>query len=104
MSESPQRPEPALPIEAPGELLLYGAPHCQPCMQAKAALSAIAQGTGLAWSWVDLTESPKARKIYGQRIPVLCLGERVLGEGRLDAAALRSILLREALLGSSLGR
>lgn len=79
--------------------MLFGAPHCQPCLQAKAALAALAKAKGLAWSWVDLTDSPQARKAYGARIPVLCLGERVLGEGRLDAAALRAILLREGLLG-----
>lgn len=82
--------------------MLYGAPHCQPCQVAKAALAALAQGRALAWRYVDLTEDPAARKRFGQRIPVLMQGDRLLGEGRLDAAALRAILLREGLLGSSL--
>lgn len=73
----------------------HGTAQCHLCAEGLAHWAPLAQARGLRWEEVDLLHDPAARRAYGQRIPVLTRGARVVAEGRLDAAALRAMLFRE---------
>ena len=67
-------------------LTLYHRQGCHLCEQMLAALY-FTYGDELDVRLVDVDTEPKLRQEYGQRIPVLTAGSRVLCEARLDETA-----------------
>ncbi|WP_019009507.1 glutaredoxin family protein [Deinococcus aquatilis] len=77
------------------ELTLYSRPGCHLCEQAHAHLLALEY----RFTEVDITGNPELEHLYGQDIPVLAAGKRVLikgvfSKGRLST--LKLLLVREA--------
>ena len=67
-------------------LTLYHRRGCHLCEQMLAALY-FTYGDQLEVQLVDVDSDPKLKQEYGQRIPVLTAGSRLLCETRLDEAA-----------------
>lgn len=61
---------------------------CHLCEDAEAALEAF----GAAFELTDVDEDAELARLYDFRVPVLLDGDRVLLEGRIDQATLRSAL------------
>ena len=61
---------------------------CHLCDDALAALRALGREPEL----LDVDADPKLFEAYDWRVPVLLFNERVIAEGRIDAAALRRAL------------
>ncbi|MBZ9753417.1 glutaredoxin family protein [Deinococcus sp. HMF7604] len=80
----------ALPL-----LTLYHRPGCHLCEQAGAHLDAL----NFRYEWVNVDADPDLRARYGDDVPVLACGERVLGKGAFSRGRLSQVkvlLLREA--------
>ncbi len=61
---------------------------CHLCQEAEAALEAL----GADFDRDDVDEDAELARLYDFRVPVLLDGDRVLLEGRIDQARLRSTL------------
>jgi hypothetical protein len=76
------------------QLTLYGRTDCCLCDDMAAVAGVVAAERGLAVGKVDVDGDPALAAAYGDRVPVLCLGDRELVWGRVSARALRALLDR----------
>jgi len=83
---------------APRTLVFYTKPDCPLCDKAWPLAQQLAARFELALVRVDIRSDPALEGRYGEKIPVLVLGERELGWGRLSERAL------ERQLGEATGR
>ena len=51
-----------------------------------------ASGGRITAEWVDILGDPALHARWGERIPVICLGETVLAEGKVSELRLRRAL------------
>ena len=72
---------------------------CTLCEKAWPVAQELAQRHGLELRAVDVSTDPELEARYGERIPVLVLGKRELGWGRLSARALERELARARAAG-----
>lgn len=79
-------------------------PGCHLCDGVRPALSAATAALGLALRERDISQDPSLQAAFGQRIPVVRAGGRVLAEGRIDPDALWEALRRLADHGAVAGR
>ena len=80
--------------EAAATLRFHTRPGCTLCEKAWPVAQELARRHGLELRPVDVSGDPELEARYGERIPVLVLGERELGWGRLSARALERELAR----------
>jgi hypothetical protein len=75
----------------PLELTCYGKANCSLCDKAKVPVERLVRASGgrLAARWVDIESDPALLSRWGERIPVVCAGERVLAEGKISELWLR---------------
>ncbi|GGR43809.1 NrdH-redoxin [Deinococcus seoulensis] len=79
-------------------LTLYARPGCHLCEQAAAHLAQLEFNV----QTVNVDLDPQLRERHGDHVPVLALGERILGRGAFSRARLSTLklaLIREALSG-----
>ncbi len=69
---------------------LVGRKNCHLCGEAAAALRSL----GTPVEELDVDADPELFRLYDFRVPVLLIDGRVVGEGRLTEASLRSLLAR----------
>jgi len=72
-------------------LTLYHRKGCHLCEQMLAELRSL-YGEHVSVTLIDVDSDPGLRARYGQRVPVLVGGSRVLGSGRLDRIRLEEYL------------
>ena len=60
---------------------------CHLCDQLRDPLGDRARELGLSLAEFDVDEDPGLRQAFGERVPVLLSGGRVLAEGRFDPSA-----------------
>ncbi|HKT32015.1 MAG TPA: glutaredoxin family protein [Gammaproteobacteria bacterium] len=72
-------------------LALYYRDGCHLCEQMLAELRAL-HGADLPVTLVDVDGDASLRARYGEQVPVLMGGERMLGSGRLDRTRLEEYL------------
>ncbi len=88
------------PMAAKGATLRFHTrPGCTLCEKAWPVAQELARRHGLELSSVDVSTDPELQARYGERIPVLALGGRELGWGRLSARALERELSRARTAG-----
>ncbi|MGH7611661.1 MAG: glutaredoxin family protein [Candidatus Dormibacteria bacterium] len=78
----------------PDRLQLLGRRGCHLCEQARDAVLPAAGELGLGVSEYDVDDDPGLRAEFGERVPVLRRGDRVLLEGRIEPGAVRAALHR----------
>jgi len=61
---------------------------CHLCEDARAELDRL----GVAYDAVDVDEDPDLQRRYGERVPVIEAGGRVVAEGNLTGVPLRALL------------
>jgi predicted DCC family thiol-disulfide oxidoreductase YuxK len=76
-------------------LTLYSRRGCPLCDDMMIDLEMAARGRDLEFEVVDIESSADLVRRFGERIPVLCEGERELCHGHLDVAALNRRLHEE---------
>lgn len=79
-------------------LTLYTRARCHLCEQGQAQLERLE----FRFELVDVDSSPELRAIYGDDVPVLALGERILAKGVLSKGRLSNLkvqLIRENAAG-----
>jgi glutaredoxin len=69
-------------------LTLYGKPGCHLCEGARTVVRGVADARGVEVVEVDVTRDPVLERRYGERIPVLALGDEELFEFEVDGDAL----------------
>jgi glutaredoxin len=69
-------------------LTLFGKPGCHLCEEARTVVRAVADARGAQVVEVDVTRDPVLERRYGERIPVLTLGDEELFEFVVDGDAL----------------
>jgi hypothetical protein len=76
---------------APLELTCYGKADCSLCDKAKVPIERLVRSSGgrIAARWVDIESDDALLARWGERIPVVCAGERVLAEGKISELWLR---------------
>lgn len=79
-------------------LLYYSKADCPLCVKSRPVAEALAEAFGLTLREVDILSDAALEARYGEKIPVLLLGDRELGWGRLSQRAL------ERRLAEHLGR
>ena len=84
-----RRNEEAAP--APLELTCYGKADCSLCDKAKVPVGRLVRSSGgrILARWVDIESDDALVARWGERIPVVCIGERVLAEGKISELWLR---------------
>ena len=88
------------PMAAKGATLrFYTRPGCTLCEKAWPVAQELARRHGLELRPVDVGGDPELEARYGERIPVLVLGERELGRGLLSARALEREFSRARATG-----
>jgi hypothetical protein len=75
-------------------LVYYTKPDCPLCDKGWPVATALAARHRLALQKVDILSDPALARRYGEKIPVLALGEEELGWGRLSERALERRLQR----------
>lgn len=75
-------------------LVYYSKPDCPLCDKSWALAAELAARHRLDLRKVDILSDPSLERRYGQRIPVLVLGDEELGWGRLSERALDRRLQR----------
>jgi glutaredoxin len=75
-------------------LVYYSKPDCPLCDKSWSLAAALAARHRLDLQKVDILSDPALERRYGQRIPVLVLGDQELGWGRLSERALDRRLQR----------
>jgi glutaredoxin len=70
-----------------GELILYVRRGCHLCTEAEEILAPLLARAGRTLRREDVDRDPEARRLYGERVPVLVCGGRVLCWGRFQPAA-----------------
>lgn len=73
-------------------LTLYSRFHCHLCQDMQALLHERQSGLDFQIEVVDIDTDPALVKCYGERVPVLMLGEREICHYYLDEAALKACL------------
>jgi hypothetical protein len=86
----------------PNGLVLYSKPGCCLCEDVRPFLETLAGEHGLALLIRNILDDGQWYDAYRYRIPVVCYQDVVLGEGRVDLAALRTRLQRILRQGSAL--
>lgn len=81
-------------------LQLVSRRHCHLCDLVRPGLSRWAALQGHALHELDVDGDPDLLARYGDRVPVLLLGDRVIGEGRFQVAA--AIRAAEAAISTAL--
>ena len=84
--------------EVPPVLAFHTRAGCSLCEKAWPLAVALAERHGLVLERVDITRDPALLRRDGERIPVLMLGDALLGWGRLSERAIERELQR-ALAG-----
>lgn len=74
------------------ELVLYTAPGCCLCEEARAVLTPIARGSGFALKVVDISLDPVLEQRYRQRIPVGEIEGRVVFKYHVDFDRLQRLI------------
>ena len=76
---------------APLELTCYGKADCSLCDKAKVPIERLVRASGgrIVARWVDIQSDGALMARWGERIPVVCAGERVLAEGKISEVWLR---------------
>lgn len=72
---------------------LYGRQGCHLCQDAVDRLTALAGPAGVGWTYTDVDDDPELRAEWGDMVPVLLVGERVVDWGALSEATLRAALV-----------
>ncbi len=80
-------------------LRFHTRPGCTLCEKAWPVAQELARRHGLELLSVDVSTDPDLQARYGERIPVLVLGECELGWGRLSARALEREFSRTRAAG-----
>jgi len=84
------------PGSASETLVYYSKPECPLCDKSWPVVEALAARYRLGLERVDILSDPALERRYGERIPVLVLGDAELGWGRLSSRALERALERHA--------
>jgi hypothetical protein len=71
---------------------LYGKPGCHLCEEARAQIECLRAELGFELDEVDVSVDPGLHRRYGERIPVVALGDEELFEYFVDPDALRERL------------
>ena len=81
------RPAPVAPLV----LTCYGKAECSLCDKAKVPVARLVAASGgtIVAEWVDILTDPALQARWGERIPVICVGETVLAEGKVSELRLR---------------
>lgn len=66
------------------ELRLITRRHCHLCELVRSDLGRWAAVSGHQLREIDVDADPTLVALYGERVPVLLLGERIVGEGRFS--------------------
>ena len=72
-------------------LTVYSRRGCHLCEEMILDLEMARRGQAWDFAVVDVDGDPELARRYGERVPVLLLGERELCAGRLDPGALEEI-------------
>lgn len=75
-------------------LVYYSKPDCPLCEKSWGVAEEVAARYRLGLERVDILSDPALARRYGEKIPVLVLGDAVLGSGRLSARATARALER----------
>ena len=67
-------------------LTIYSRPGCHLCEDLLIEIEPSCQRAGVKLELVDISTDARLLERFGTRIPVLCDGDHVLGEGRIDPA------------------
>lgn len=73
-------------------LTLYGHVYCHLCGEMELALQPLQDEFGFELECVDVDEDPALEERFGERVPVLMLGDEELCHYHLDAGAVRARL------------
>lgn len=76
-------------------LRLYGHSYCSLCETMHARLLGLAGELGFALELVDIHDDAALEARFGERVPVLCAGDREICHHFLDEQALRRYLSAE---------
>ena len=77
-------------------LTLYGRPGCHLCHEMQAVVEVVARELPLTLELVDVDRDPALVAAYGEDVPVLLVNGRKAFSARVEPAALRARLAREA--------
>jgi hypothetical protein len=74
------------PAAAPLELTCYGKADCSLCDKAKVPIERIVRLSNgrIVARWVDILADDALAARWGERIPVVCVGETMLAEGKIS--------------------
>lgn len=72
-------------------LTCYGKDECPLCDKAKVPVGRLVAGSGgrLRAEWVDILADPALAARWGERIPVICVGDTIVAEGKVSEVRLR---------------
>jgi len=76
------------------QLTLYGRKDCCLCDEMGEAVAVVAAERGIGLVKVDVDDDPALAGLYGDEVPVLCLGAQRIVSGRVSVRALRALLTR----------
>lgn len=71
---------------------LIGKPMCHLCDDARAVVSTVCDGLGLAWQEVSILDDPALYDEFWERIPVVRVDGRIVAIWRVSAADLHEVL------------
>jgi glutaredoxin len=71
---------------------LYGKPGCHLCEEARTVVEAVRAERGFDLLEVDITMDPRLHARYGERIPVLAIGDEEVFDYVIEPTALRDRL------------
>jgi glutaredoxin len=71
---------------------LYGKPGCHLCEEAQAVVEAVRAERDFDLIEIDITLDPRLHARYGERIPVLAIGDQEVFDYVIDPAVLRERL------------
>ena len=73
-------------------LTCYTKPGCTLCDKAKVPVARAARGLPVTVAWVNILDDPALLARWGERIPVVAIGDTVLAEGKVSELRLRRAL------------
>ncbi len=81
-------------ILTPLTLTCYGHATCSLCDKAKVPIARLVADSGgqLRAEWIDIQTDPQLQAQWGERIPVICVGDQVVAEGKVSELRLRRAL------------
>lgn len=77
---------------APLTLTCYTKPGCTLCDKAREPVARVARSAGATVEWIDILSDPALEARWRERIPVICVGDTVLLEGKIGELYLRRAL------------